>query len=429
MGSVCLKSSAVNSHSLRNELEGVQVEHRYHEHIETDPRVGGQRDAKEGHLPASSVKSTTAPRPSTGSRGGDGAPKAGPTEPAKPASGSGPVSAGAEVNKPPPGQVPALPVASKQGGQQDGPPNKDFLRPPTEDDFEATSRGNSPVSQSGMVAPSHHLPPELKRQLKEVANENYQLRNQFGRVPRTVYVPHAECKAYTLPSTGPWSRITCKSWSTVDALLTYAADKNTRICGLNFANGKHVGGGYKTGSIAQEEDLCRRMPTLYTSLYQASRDGAYPFGPTTCTVVTEPNRYMDVLYTPGLIVCRAGLDDKFAFLPKAKQLKVDLVSAAAPNLNFGTDVFDPELVRCEMESILVAPKLQQPQTNTLVLGAWGCGAFGCDPSQIGDLFGKVLAHEGFGRLYREVHFAIPAGENAEVLKAGLKKHGLHLQEL
>eukprot|EP00971_Amphidinium_carterae_P024440 481992-Amphidinium_carterae.1 len=31
-----------------------------------------------------------------------------------------------------------------------------------------------------------------------------------------------------------------------------------------------------------------------------------------------------------------------------------------------------------------------------VLGAWGCGAFGCDPSEIGGLFGKVLAHDACG---------------------------------
>eukprot|EP00971_Amphidinium_carterae_P247446 4913570-Amphidinium_carterae.1 len=55
-------------------------------------------------------------------------------------------------------------------------------------------------------------------------------------------------------------------------------------------------------------------------------------------------------------------------IKEAKQLKADLVSAAAPNLNFAKDLFEPELVRCAIESIIVAPKLQQPQTSALVLG-------------------------------------------------------------
>ena len=42
--------------------------------------------------------------------------------------------------------------------------------------------------------------------------------------------------------------------------------------GLNFANAHHAGGGYLRGARAQEEDLCRLMPTLYTALKRL----AYP---------------------------------------------------------------------------------------------------------------------------------------------------------
>eukprot|EP00971_Amphidinium_carterae_P266803 5292382-Amphidinium_carterae.3 len=44
--------------------------------------------------------------------------------------------------------------------------------------------------------------------------------------------------------------------STADALLTYASgSRASHVCGLNFANGKNVGGGYKAGVLI-------RLPAL-----------------------------------------------------------------------------------------------------------------------------------------------------------------------
>ena len=49
--------------------------------------------------------------------------------------------------------------------------------------------------------------------------------------------------------------------------------------GLNFANAHHAGGGYLRGARAQEEDLCRLMPTLYSALkrldYPLAEDQAH----------------------------------------------------------------------------------------------------------------------------------------------------------
>merc|ERR1719210_2123468 len=101
-------------------------------------------------------------------------------------------------------------------------------------------------------------------------------------------------------------------------MMHFARDKKHRVCGLNFANGsdRHVGGGYKRGAKAQEEDLCRRIPNLFPSLLTANTKGLYPFGPGTYVSPTDPGKYSDVLFTPSLTLARKGEDHKYAFYPK-----------------------------------------------------------------------------------------------------------------
>lgn len=100
----------------------------------------------------------------------------------------------------------------------------------------------------------------------------------------------------------------------------------------------------------------------------------------------------------------------YAIIPDAEVLdNMAIVSAAAPDVRSGNDVFDADLVKQAMMSILLTPKLKDRRIDTLILGAWGCGAFGCDPRTMATLFAQVLIEDGLGRLYREIHFAIPAG--------------------
>lgn len=277
-------------------------------------------------------------------------------------------------------------------------------------------------------ARSSHQDALIKRLLKQVAESNYLLRNKWGHPPRTISVSAERCRTNRVRGKGRDPEVSFSLLDTADACCQLARDSRRRICALNFANGEHVGGGYKNGATAQEEDLCRRIPSLYTTLNNAKRDGLYPFGPCTCSNPRSPAKYSEVLYTKGLVIARASEADGFALLGSGAQVTVSLVTAAAPNVNFAKEVYDLDLMYETVKSIFIAPVLEEPAINTLVLGAWGCGAFGGDPVQISDLFTRAIT-DGLGRLYSEVHFAIPEGRNADVFKGTLERTGIKVSEL
>lgn len=275
----------------------------------------------------------------------------------------------------------------------------------------------------------------IKSILKEVSENNYALRNQW-RVPRTVLVPLETCLKSRATGMGTDPQITFSKMTTADALMWFAEKSPSRkVVGLNFANGQNVGGGYKNGAIAQEEDLCRRMPTLYTSLYNAKREGLYPFGPCTCNSPSLPAKYSDVLWTPEVCIGRANESFGYQLLEKHQQVHVSLVAAAAPNLKFADppEPYDKTLMQNSVKAILLAPLIHQRDTSTIILGAWGCGAFGCDPTDIAELFVNALVTERLGRLYEEVHFAIPEFEvqdqNGHIFREVFRKHNVKFKEL
>merc|ERR1711966_626784 len=96
-------------------------------------------------------------------------------------------------------------------------------------------------------------------------------------------------------------------------------------------------------------------------------------------------------------------------------------------IRFARELSEPELIYNTVRSIFAAPRLSQPEVNTLILGAWGCGAFGGDPKEISELFVRALMSD-LGGLYREVHFAIPklspTDNNHEVFSRVLREFEL-----
>lgn len=196
------------------------------------------------------------------------------------------------------------------------------------------------------------------------------------------------------------------------AMIIHKEHPDWKITVLNFASATNPGGGVKTGNSAQEESLCR-CSTLYPTLTQGWLWNQYYLKNRTA----QNNLHTDAcIYSPGIVVFKT--DDSFPVLMEEKDwVTVDVISCAAPNLRkkpatvhnpeYGITpvITDEELYRLHRKRakhilhIAVANN-----TDALVLGAFGCGAFANDPAVVAKAYADVL--EEYKQYFRQIEFAI-----------------------
>jgi len=238
---------------------------------------------------------------------------------------------------------------------------------------------------------------------------------------RLVGIDPKALEKWKLPSL---PRITFAKQTTADAAHMLIRPGNNpyppSVVAMNFANGQDVGGGYLTGAKAQEEDLCRQFPMLYSSLTKAKRDGLYPFGPPAAVhpvtrKVQDRRKYTEVLFTEDLVMYRKGEEDGYGIFPSNERLCLSFVAAAAPNIPQSEPFNEDGLLATlhhtfifPQQVLLTDPKKGGKRYETIVCGAWGCGAFGNDPYDMACIFAKAV--KSHGCLYKRVHFAIPASD-------------------
>ena len=169
--------------------------------------------------------------------------------------------------------------------------------------------------------------------------------------------------------------------------------KGYKAVSLNFAAATNPGGGFLTGARAQEEYLCRS-----SALYLAIKDS-----PMYAYHRREGHkRYSDaMIYSPDVPVFR---DDEHRLLP-APYLASFITSAAPLTKHLRPEelVRLPENLSLRIRKFLTVAQAQGH--DSLVLGAWGCGAFGNNGNLVADLFHRALTVE-FAGSFKEVTFAI-----------------------
>ena len=159
---------------------------------------------------------------------------------------------------------------------------------------------------------------------------------------------------------------------------------------LNFANGVNPGGGFLHGARAQEEVLCRSS-ALFTTLVDDPMYEHHRSRPL-------PDSTDWAILSPDVPVFR---NDKGIALDQPWTLS--FITCAAP---YAPDVGQPQsgdLLCKRIHRILWIAKAYG--YRTLVLGAWGCGAFANDPHRTAADFRKTLEID-FQGAFSEVVFAI-----------------------
>ena len=184
---------------------------------------------------------------------------------------------------------------------------------------------------------------------------------------------------------------------------------------LNLADAYLACGWYERGSNAQEESLCRQT-TLSQSLYQYyDKKSAEASG-----VAFKGKRYpMDMrhgaIYSPHVTVFRKGSRDGFALMDEPYETAFISCAALDFNEKHGKNLeyrsfdggFTPdgkEIMISKIRTIYAAALAGGH--DSIVLGAFGCGAFRLRPDLVAGMFRDVLFEPEFKGRFRSVVFAI-----------------------
>lgn len=160
---------------------------------------------------------------------------------------------------------------------------------------------------------------------------------------------------------------------------------------LNFASGTNPGGGFLRGSTAQEETLARS-----SGLYAAIKDSPmYRYHKTECPRGMASEW---AILSPAVPVFRADN----GMLLETPWL-CDVLTCAAPKADIvGLDRATPAM-RQRIHRVLEIAYARG--FRSLVLGAWGCGAYHNDPFAVARYFREALTKTYLG-VFDEAVFAI-----------------------
>lgn len=188
-----------------------------------------------------------------------------------------------------------------------------------------------------------------------------------------------------------------------------AAKRYEKTLVMNFANAHNPGGGFRLGANAQEEALCR-CSTLYSSLTSENASEMYKYNNTHISLVESD--YM--LLSPNVCVFR---DEKCNLVKD--YFMTSVITLPAPNRR-GAALFASKKTINETITRRIRIMMKIAMINgydNLILGAWGCGAFGNNPKEVSECFRQVIVEEELGKCFDEICFAVYGSETGKNITA------------
>ena len=214
---------------------------------------------------------------------------------------------------------------------------------------------------------------------------------------KAVGINHAELKKYESPEI-----------SVVDNDCLYAAEElvkqGLKPAVLNMASFHTPGGGVERGSSAQEESIFRRT-NIFRSLYQFHSVGEnyhikqleerYPL-----------EMHYGAIYTPNVTVFKSAENDGCKLLDNPFDIDVITIAAVRkPELENGKlPAWVTDILKIKIRQMFDIAL--ENGNDSLVLSAFGCGAYGTPPKEMARLFHEVLDSEKYKGVFNKIVFAI-----------------------
>jgi len=204
--------------------------------------------------------------------------------------------------------------------------------------------------------------------------------------------------------------------TTIQTVLDYKVDPEQLVTVLNFASATHPGGGWLRGSRAQDESLAMASTLFFPLSKVASK--MYSLNE------KDPKNgfYQDlIVYSPHVAVLK---DDDNELLNTPVYMSV----ISVPAVNVGVvheytekkrlDLYqiDSQIKKVMMSRCTAILKVAAKyNTDTLILGAFGCGVFRNNPNDVAWTFSQLLNKQFLG-VFKKVIFAIPNDKNLGVFQ-------------
>jgi uncharacterized protein (TIGR02452 family) len=211
------------------------------------------------------------------------------------------------------------------------------------------------------------------------------------------------------PSASAATIVEVENESTLSAIARLLHGGCAPVAALNFASAKNPGGGFLSGSQAQEESLARSSG-LYASLSKARAFYAHHRG--------NPSP----LYSDAMILspnCPVFRDDTGSLLNNVHH--ATFISSPAPNAGVVRERSShdleliPDILRRRAEYVLSIAASRD--IRYLVLGAWGCGVFRNDPRLVARVFMSLLASADWqGRFSKVVFSVLDTAPESELIR-------------